>query len=192
LINFQRTTFVKTVVDVASRPSLVLPEIILIGRSNAGKSSFINAITKQKNLAKVSQTPGKTRYLNYFNVDDQCYFVDAPGYGYTARGRSEVAQFATLMETYFKEVQPRLAIFLQDSRRPFVNDDLKFIQTLLKSTPVFIAFTKVDQLNQSATAKLHQYMASLPFASDMMMTWSIRKPIFSETFQSMISSKLAM
>jgi GTP-binding protein len=192
LINFQRTTFVKTVVDVASRPSLVLPEVILIGRSNAGKSSFINAVTKQKNLAKVSQTPGKTRYLNYFNVDEKCYFVDAPGYGYTARGKTDVAQFALLMEAYFLQVQPQLAIFLQDSRRPLVNDDLKFMLKLLKTTPVLLALTKVDQLNQSATAKLHKYMQSLPFDPSLMMTWSNRKPKFVETFQSLITMKLGL
>ncbi len=192
MINFQRTTFVKTVVDVASRPSLVLPEVILIGRSNAGKSSFINAVTKQKNLAKVSQTPGKTRYLNYFNVDEKCYFVDAPGYGYTARGKTDVAQFALLMEAYFLQVQPQLAIFLQDSRRPLVNDDLKFMLKLLKTTPVLLALTKVDQLNQSATAKLHKYMQSLPFDPSLMMTWSNRKPKFVETFQSLITMKLGL
>lgn len=166
MIDFKKTTFIKTVVDVNQRPSFPLPEVIFIGRSNVGKSSLINALTQQKGLAKVSTKPGKTRYLNYFNVHDTFYLVDAPGFGYTLRGKQELDQFAEIMETYFQAAKPRLGLYLIDSRRVLTEEDAHFIRHLNATMNVILIFTKVDKLNQSEKAQLKKHVTALGVDED--------------------------
>ena len=89
--------------DSKSWPEGDLPEIVLAGRSNVGKSSFINTITRRKNLAYVGNTPGKTRLLNFFNIDDRLMLVDVPGYGYANASKKMLIQFGEMMEEYFGE-----------------------------------------------------------------------------------------
>ncbi len=161
MIQFQNTTFVKTVVDVSQRPSFPLPEVIFIGRSNVGKSSLINALTQTKNLAKVSTKPGKTRYLNYFNVDDTFYLVDAPGFGFTLKGKQELAQFAVMMEGYFQIAKPSLGLYLIDGRRGLKEEDIGFIHTLNQSMNILVVFTKMDKLNQSEKASLLKHIKAI-------------------------------
>jgi len=89
------------VISAASKeqwPESDLPEIVLAGRSNVGKSSFINAMTNRKKLAYVGNTPGKTRLLNFFNLDNQLMFVDVPGYGYANISQKQLVQFGEMME----------------------------------------------------------------------------------------------
>lgn len=160
-MDFQKTTFVKTVVRVEDRPRFSLPEIILIGRSNVGKSSLINALTGQKKLAKTSATPGKTRHLNYYMVDHQLYLVDAPGFGYTQYGKQEMQRFAELMQPYFSEAKPKLGLYLMDSRREVLETDVVFIQELNRFMNVLIVFTKIDVLNQKEQAALLKQLKTL-------------------------------
>ena len=160
-MDFQKTTFVKTVVRVEDRPRFSLPEIILIGRSNVGKSSLINALTGQKKLAKTSATPGKTRNLNYYMVDHQLYLVDAPGFGYTQYGKQEMQRFAELMQPYFLEAKPKLGLYLMDSRREILETDVQFIQELNRFMNVLIVFTKIDVLNQKEQAALLKQLKTL-------------------------------
>ena len=160
-MDFQKTTFVKTVVRVEDRPRFSLPEIILIGRSNVGKSSLINALTAQKKLAKTSATPGKTRHLNYYMVDHQLYLVDAPGFGYTQYGKQEMQRFAELMQPYFSEAKPKLGLYLMDSRREVLETDVVFIQELNRFMNVLIVFTKIDVLNQKEQAALLKQLKTL-------------------------------
>ncbi len=160
-MDFQKTTFVKTVVRVEDRPRFSLPEIILIGRSNVGKSSLINALTGQKKLAKTSATPGKTRNLNYYMVDHQLYLVDAPGFGYTQYGKQEMQRFAELMQPYFSEAKPKLGLYLMDSRREVLETDVVFIQELNRFMNVLIVFTKIDVLNQKEQAALFKQLKTL-------------------------------
>ena len=175
MINFSKTTFIKTVVDVHQRPSFPLPEVIFIGRSNVGKSSLINALTLQKGLAKVSTKPGKTRYLNYFNVDNAFYLVDAPGFGFTLKGKRELAQFAVMMESYFQEAKPTLALYLIDSRRRILEEDVSFIQTLNQSMNVLLVFTKTDKLNQSEKAHLLHHVQTLGISREQSVFSSINQ-----------------
>ncbi|MEY3692400.1 MAG: hypothetical protein RLZZ388_571 [Bacillota bacterium] len=160
-MDFQKTTFVKTVVRVEDRPRFSLPEIILIGRSNVGKSSLINALTGQKKLAKTSATPGKTRNLNYYMVDHQVYLVDAPGFGYTQYGKQEMQRFSELMQPYFLEAKPKLGLYLMDSRREILETDVLFIQELNRFMNVLIVFTKIDVLNQKEQAALLKQLKTL-------------------------------
>ena len=81
-MNFHNVHFLKSVAQIDQKPRPSMPEIAVIGRSNVGKSSLINTIFNRKNVAKVSSTPGKTRLINYFSIDNRLYFVDLPGYGY--------------------------------------------------------------------------------------------------------------
>lgn len=164
-MDFSKTTFVKTVVRLEDRPRFLLPEMILIGRSNVGKSSLINALTNQKKLAKTSATPGKTRYLNYYNVDHAAYLVDAPGFGFTSYGKQEMARFASLMQPYFSEAKPRLALYLLDSRRDVLTSDIDFIQTLNRQMNVLLVFTKIDVLNQKEQAALMKQLKTLALDS---------------------------
>jgi GTP-binding protein len=159
-MRFNRTTFIKSVVSLQERPPFHLPEIVLVGRSNVGKSSLINALTEQRKLSKVSSNPGKTRYLNYFNVDDQCYLVDAPGFGYTSYGGSDRERFGDLMESFFHH-NPDLkgGLYLIDSRREWTQEDEELKNWMLENNQsILIIWTKIDQLNQSEMAQLKKKM----------------------------------
>ncbi len=160
-MDFKKTTFVKTVVRLEDRPRFTLPEVIFIGRSNVGKSTLINILTGQKKLAKTSSTPGKTRYLNYYMVDHQFYLVDAPGFGYTAYGKQDLDRFSELMQPYFLEAKPRIALYLMDSRREVLESDIQWIRELNRLMNVLLVFTKIDVLNQKEQAALMKQLKTL-------------------------------
>jgi GTP-binding protein len=161
-MNFHTTTFVKTVVALQERPPFHLPEIVLVGRSNVGKSSLINALTQQKKLSKVSSTPGKTRYLNYFNVDNQCFLVDAPGFGFTAYGGDDLVRFGELMESFFHQNDfLKGSLYLIDSRRSWTEEDESLKKFMMeKQHAILIIWTKIDQLNQSEKSQLKKKILS--------------------------------
>ena len=92
--------FVKSVLKIENKPTIEYPEIAFIGRSNVGKSSMINSLFQRRNLAKTSSTPGKTRLINYFLLDEQIYIVDLPGYGYIKRLDDSSESWKNLIETY--------------------------------------------------------------------------------------------
>jgi GTP-binding protein len=165
-MDFKKTTFIKTVVRLEDRPRFLLPEVIFIGRSNVGKSTLINALTSQKKLAKTSSTPGKTRYLNYYMVDHQFYLVDAPGFGYTAYGKQDLERFAELMQPYFVEAKPRLALYLMDSRRDVLESDIQWIRELNRQMNVLLVFTKIDVLNQKEQAALIKQLKTLGLSNE--------------------------
>jgi GTP-binding protein len=125
-----------------------LPEIAVIGRSNVGKSSLINALTGRRALARTSQTPGKTRLCNVFAVDHRYYLVDLPGYGYARASHTERAALAHLIETYLTG-RPGLAgvVWLLDLRHPPSRDD-RAMHTLLgtRGVPILAALTKADKI----------------------------------------------
>ena len=95
----------ETVCGVTSKlPDNKMMEIAFAGRSNVGKSSLINALMRRKAYARVSQTPGKTQTINYYNINDSLYFVDLPGYGYAKRSKQEVSDWGNLIERYFRGI----------------------------------------------------------------------------------------
>lgn len=149
---FSNTTFVTSLLTRERGSVLPLPEVVFIGRSNVGKSSLINALTGRKKLAYTSSKPGFTRLLNYFNVNDDFYLVDAPGYGYTAKGAKFATQFAEMMESYFRANEQLKHIYLLiDPRHKPSALDLDFLDFIRTTNyALTVVFTKSDKLNQSA------------------------------------------
>lgn len=148
---FQKVEFIKSVFDVKLLPKNKLPEVVLCGRSNVGKSSFINSLLKVKNLAKVSSTPGKTKSINYFLVDEKFYLVDLPGFGFAAVSKSEKEKWGELITSYFNtRNDSRIVIHLIDIRHPGTKLDRTFADFLLakKIIPIII-LTKQDKAKQS-------------------------------------------
>ena len=136
---------------ISQVPKDSLPDIAFIGRSNVGKSSLINMLTKHKGLAKVSATPGKTRLINHFTINDSWYLVDLPGYGYARTGKSTRGAFAKIITDYiFKCEKMHFLFVLVDSRLEPQKIDLEFIEMLGEGgVPFALIFTKCDK--QSAT-----------------------------------------
>lgn len=126
------------------------PQFVMAGRSNVGKSSFINAMLNNKKVARVSSTPGKTRLLNFFLINDAFYFVDVPGYGYAAVNRQEQATFGPLLESYFHTVSPKAGILLLDVRRTPSEDDLQMLAYYRNfHIPVIVVATKCDKVSNN-------------------------------------------
>lgn len=155
-MQFQKAELVVSAPDKRSWPDTSLPEIVLAGRSNVGKSSFINAITERKKLAYVGNTPGKTRLLNFFNLDDKYMLVDVPGYGYANLSKSQLMKFATMMDEYFEErTQKKGMVILVDARHLPTDDDLSMLEyARYFEIPICIVATKIDKVKPST--RLHK------------------------------------
>ena len=124
-------------------------EVVFVGRSNAGKSSLLNALYK-KDLAYVGKTPGKTRLINFFNIDDQYTAVDVPGYGFANRSQDEAIEFGQMMEEYFSRKNVKLAIIIVDSRLGLTKDDIDMKEYLeSKGIKYIIAANKIDKLSNN-------------------------------------------
>lgn len=151
----QSIDFFGSAVQPSQYPSDGLPQIVLSGRSNVGKSSFINAMLNHHKIARVSQTPGKTRLINFFLINKAFYFVDIPGYGYANVSKEMKLDFGRMIETYLqKSPSIKLAILLLDIRHNPTSDDLLMYQ-YYKSTsmPVLCVLTKADKLSANQRAK---------------------------------------
>ncbi|WP_321437536.1 ribosome biogenesis GTP-binding protein YihA/YsxC [uncultured Bacteroides sp.] len=140
--------FVISNAEASKCPKSTLPEYAFIGRSNVGKSSLINMLTKRKGLAMTSATPGKTMLINHFIINDAWYIVDLPGYGYARRGKAGQEGLRTLIEDYILEREQMTNLFLLiDSRLEPQKIDMEFMEWLGESgVPFSIIFTKADKL----------------------------------------------
>ncbi len=158
-------------------PKQNIPEIVLVGKSNVGKSSFVNTMLERKNLARTSNTPGKTRQINFYNIDDKFYFVDLPGYGYSKMSKEEQITSGKYIEEYLEEGKNiSLIILLLDIRHKPTEDDFLMYDYILKTNLPFIvltnkadkiAITKVDQEVQRIKESLGiSYSTILPFSSE--------------------------
>ncbi len=147
--------FVKSIYRIEDKPKLALPEIVLCGRSNVGKSSFINSFFNRKNLAKVSSTPGKTRSINYYSVEDKFYIVDLPGFGYAKAPKAEQAKWEKMITTFLTKSENILFAFhFIDSRHKPTELDLLLRNFLISAGIDFkVILTKVDKLKQSEIAR---------------------------------------
>ena len=131
------------------------PEVAFVGRSNVGKSSIINALTNRKKLAKVSQTPGKTRLINFFLINNEVHLVDLPGYGYAKVSKKEKESWGKTIETYLTErEQLRKVILLVDSRHKPTEDDILMYEWIKHfGYNVVIVATKSDKLSNNQIPK---------------------------------------
>ena len=155
-MKIQSAELVISAPDQASWPESDLPEIVLAGRSNVGKSSFINAITERKKLAYVGNTPGKTRLLNFFKLNDRYMLVDVPGYGYANISKAQLMKFGQMMEDYFAlRKQKKGWVILVDARHmPSEDDDTMLEYARYYEIPICIVATKIDKVKPSQ--RLHQ------------------------------------
>ena len=151
------------------------PEFAFIGRSNVGKSSLINMLTKRKGLAKTAATPGKTLLINHFIINNEWYLVDLPGYGFAKRSKTVVQKLEQMIEGYILQRQQLVNLFvLVDIRLEPQKIDLEFINWLGQSgVPFSIVFTKADKLtNGKAKTNVEAYKKTL------LETWEELPPIF--------------
>ena len=125
-----------------------LPQIVLVGKSNVGKSSFINSMVNRKKLARTSSEPGKTRQINFYNMDNKFYFVDLPGYGYSKMSKQEQVKVGNFIEEYLsKSKNIALIIFLIDIRHsPTENDRLMYNYIINSNKPCIIIANKADKI----------------------------------------------
>ena len=149
-MNFQKVEFVKSGASMEGLPPASMPEIAFAGKSNVGKSSVINRILQRKNFARVGEAPGKTIHANYFNVDQKCYFVDLPGYGYAKVPMAEKERWGRLMEAYFASGRITLGIMIVDARHaPTKNDVVMAAYFMQTGCPFVVVANKMDKLKKS-------------------------------------------
>ncbi|TVR03593.1 MAG: YihA family ribosome biogenesis GTP-binding protein [Deltaproteobacteria bacterium] len=151
-MKIRSATFVKSGVRPADFPADDLPEVAFAGRSNVGKSSLMNCLMQRRNLVRVSNTPGRTQLLNWFNVNDQLLLCDLPGYGFARAPEHVRRNWGAMIETYLERRENLLAIaILVDVRRGFEDDDLQLLHAAgqFNLQPILVV-TKCDKLSRNA------------------------------------------
>lgn len=172
-INFNNASFVTSYFDGKKIDRPRNPEIVLVGRSNVGKSSLINKLLNRKSLARVSSTPGKTISVNYYDVDSKFDLVDLPGYGFAKRPKTEQAAWGKLTDGYFSaDRDRRLILLLVDLRHPPSKDDEIMFDWLMQSETLFtVVATKADKLSKTEAKKNTEALSQrfginvIPFSS---------------------------
>ena len=155
-MKINNSEFIISAVKRNQYPDTGLPEVAFVGRSNVGKSSIINALTNRRKLAKVSQTPGKTRLINFFMINNgEFYLVDLPGYGYAKVSKKEQASWGNTVETYLTGRDPlKRVILLVDSRHKPTSDDIQMHQWIKHfGYDEIIVATKSDKLSNNELRK---------------------------------------
>ena len=161
-------------------PANNLPEFMLVGRSNVGKSSFINTIVGRKNIARTSSKPGKTQTLNFYLVNKSFYLVDVPGYGYAAVDRKTQEKFGKMIEEYLekREEMKRVFMLIDFRHKPTEDDVLMYNFLKYYNIPVTIVATKVDKVGTSkleSTKKEIMSTLDLVVGDDLILFSSITK-----------------
>jgi len=171
----------KLIISAASSeqwPETELNEVVMAGKSNVGKSSLINALVNRKSLAYVGQTPGKTRLLNFYNLDNKLTLVDAPGYGYAKRSKQEYINYGKMMEEYFrKRKHLKCCLLILDIRHQVSQNDITMYQFIKQmQIPVIIVLTKSDKLSYSQQLKMKKEIHSgLELQGEPLMLFSSSK-----------------
>ena len=154
-MNFDDVDLTISAVRRSQYPDDNLPEFVMLGRSNVGKSSFMNTLVNRQNLARISSKPGKTSTINFYNVDKKFYLVDVPGYGYADTSKEEIRKFGLMVEEYLEKRETLKRVFLLiDFRHKPTNDDV-IMYNFLKyyQIPVTIVATKADKVSSKEKEK---------------------------------------
>lgn len=176
-MKIQNAKFKKSAINFDGCPAPDLPEFAFIGRSNVGKSSLINLLTNKEGLARVSKTPGRTREINFFSINDSWNLVDLPGYGYAKVSKSQRDQFNEFVSDYLLNRKILTGIFvLIDSRHPPQKIDLEFLAWLIEAQlPFALIFTKTDKSKPKLVRK------NIGLFLERMKEFSEGDPIYFET-----------
>ena len=183
-----------SVMNKSQYPKNNLPEIVLAGKSNVGKSSFVNSMINRKSLATTSSAPGKTRQLNFYNMDDKFYFVDLPGYGYSEMSKAEQAKVGASTESYLKNRKNiNLIILLIDIRHKPSENDIMMLDFIKHTGKHYIVITsKADKI---AKTKVPSYVANiakiLDVPEDLIFAYSSETKLNQETIWEVIEESLA-
>ncbi|MDQ6872903.1 MAG: ribosome biogenesis GTP-binding protein YihA/YsxC [Gemmatimonadota bacterium] len=157
------------------RPESALPEVAFAGRSNVGKSSLLNALVRRKSFARVSRTPGRTREINFFRVNNTFVLVDLPGYGYARISKTKKAEWRPMIDSYLRRTtQLRGIVLLLDIRREPSEDDRAMLDFLAElGVPTIVALTKADKLNKTeAREKVADVSRKLALEPDQVIQFS--------------------
>ena len=170
-INKNNASLVVSATSPKQYPKELPAEIVLVGKSNVGKSSFVNSMLNRKKLARTSNTPGKTRQINFYNIDDKLYFVDLPGYGYSKMSKIMAVEMGKYIEEYLKVREISLIVLLLDIRHKPTNDDKLMYEYILKQNlPFVVLCNKADKI---AKTKVQSYVEDIK--KDLGISYS---PIF--------------
>ena len=150
-------TFMLSAVSLETLPPARLPEDCFAGRSNVGKSSLINALTNRKGIARASNTPGRTRELNYFNIDERLHVVDLPGYGYAKASKTDIARWTKLTRQFLRgRANLRRVFLLIDSRHGLKPTDIELMEMLDETAVIYqVILTKIDKLKKGEAEKVY-------------------------------------
>lgn len=173
-------------------PESELPEVVVVGRSNVGKSSFINALTNRKKLAYVGSTPGKTQLLNFFDIDGKWVLVDVPGYGYAKLSKTQLQKLGKMMDEYFGERENiACVVSLVDARHAPSADDLDMIGYFKETgRKVIIGATKIDKVPKTkrlAALKTISKGLQIPLKNIYPIS-SVEKSGFDEIYQAILQA----
>ena len=171
-----------------------LPQIVLVGKSNVGKSSFINTMVNRKKLARTSSEPGKTRLINFYKVNNEFYFVDLPGYGFSKMSKAQQVEVGNFIEEYLQK-SPNIALilFLVDIRHnPTSNDKLMYDYIISQNLPCIIIANKADKI---AVTKVNDNVKNIqdslnPLHDLKFMPFSFERKIYSEDLWNEIANTL--
>ena len=156
LLFARQVGFMLSVVNLNQLPITDRPEICFAGRSNVGKSSLINALTNRKGIARASNTPGRTRELNYFNVDERLNLVDLPGYGYARASKTDIANWTRLTRAFLRgRAELRRVFLLIDSRHGIKPTDIELMEMLDEAAVTYqLVLTKIDKIKKTELDKV--------------------------------------
>ena len=193
-MNIKNPQFEISAVKPSQYPKNNLPEIVLVGKSNVGKSSFINTMINRKKLARTSSEPGKTRQINFYNIDNLFYFVDLPGYGFSKMSKKEQEQVGKFIEYYLQHrEQIRLVIFLVDIRhKPTENDKLMYDYIIRSGLPCLILANKADKI---AITKVENEVKNIqqnlnPMKDILTLPFSSERKIYTESVWNVLEEKI--
>lgn len=192
-IKIASAAFVTSAPSLKEAPTWTLPEIAMVGRSNVGKSSFINTLVGRKNLAKTSNTPGKTRLINFYEINEAFSLVDLPGYGYAKVSKTMQAQWQRDLQTYLEKRRNLiLVIQLIDARHGPQDSDEQMLAWLEhREIPTVLVLTKADKISRNDLGKQVQQTAKkLELRPDQVFTFSAETGWGKDAFLSFLGDYL--